>query len=104
MSAAFAEEFVRYQNYHKIIASVAGLVAGAVQSFVTWPSRRPEREIMSFLEASAPDYLPLPQMRELQFARLRAVAARAYRARRASSASAWTSAVCGPESLCDPPI
>src|SRR5271157_5452653 len=34
---------------------------------------------MSFLEASAPDYLPLPQMRQLQLARLRAVAARAYR-------------------------
>jgi hypothetical protein len=24
----------------------------------------PEREIMSFLEASAPDYLPLPQLRD----------------------------------------
>ncbi|MGA2269889.1 MAG: phenylacetate--CoA ligase [Bryobacteraceae bacterium] len=33
---------------------------------------------MSFHPASAPDYLPLPQMRQLQLARLRAVAARAY--------------------------
>ncbi len=33
---------------------------------------------MSFHSASAPDYLPLPRMRELQFARLRAIAARAY--------------------------
>ena len=33
---------------------------------------------MSFHSASAPDYLPLPRMRELQLARLRAIAARAY--------------------------
>jgi phenylacetate-CoA ligase len=33
---------------------------------------------MTFHPASAPDYLPLPQMRELQLARLRAVTARAY--------------------------
>src|ERR1035441_7538356 len=78
MSAAFAERLIRYHKHHKIIASVAGLGAGALQSCVTWPSRWPEREIMSFLEASAPDYLPLAQMRQLQLARLRAVAARAY--------------------------
>ena len=33
---------------------------------------------MSYHSASAPDYLPLPRMRELQLARLRAIAARAY--------------------------
>ena len=33
---------------------------------------------MSFHSASAPDYLPLPRMHELQLARLRAIAARAY--------------------------
>ena len=33
---------------------------------------------MTFHPASAPDYLPLPRMRELQLARLRAIAARAF--------------------------
>ena len=33
---------------------------------------------MSYHSASAPDYLPLPRMRELQLSRLRAIAARAY--------------------------
>jgi phenylacetate-CoA ligase len=43
-----------------------------------WHAVIRERQAMSFHPASAPDYLPLPQMRQLQLARLRAVAARAY--------------------------
>src|ERR1039457_2693423 len=73
----------------------------AVQSCVTWPSRRPERETMSFLEASAPDYLPLPQMRQLQLARLRAVASRAYQNVKLYRTRMDERGL-GPESLCDP--
>ena len=56
---------------------------------------------MSFLEASAPDYLPLPQMRQLQLARLRAVASRAYRNVHLYRTRMDERGL-GPESLCDP--
>jgi phenylacetate-CoA ligase len=56
---------------------------------------------MSFLEASAPDYLPLPQMRQLQLARLRAVAARAYQNVQLYRTRMDERSL-GPESLCDP--
>jgi len=56
---------------------------------------------MSFLEASAPDYLPLAQMRQLQLARLRAVAARAYQNVHLYRTRMDEHGL-GPESLCDP--
>ena len=56
---------------------------------------------MSFLEASAPDYLPLAQMRQLQLARLRAVAARAYQNVHLYRTRMDERGL-GPESLCDP--
>jgi phenylacetate-CoA ligase len=56
---------------------------------------------MSFLEASAPDYLPLAQMRQLQLSRLRAVVARAYQNVHLHRTRMDERGL-SPESLCEP--
>ena len=54
-------------------------------------TKQPKDSKGSFHPLSAPDFLPLPQLRDLQLQRLKAIVQRAYD-RVACSASAWTSA------------